>query len=75
MKKGNITAESNPNGSTRNIVGICNKERNVIGLMPHPERAVSESLGNTDGRKLFQQIFNSSEIIQSAARQSAMAIP
>ena len=56
--EGNITAESNPNGSTRGIAGICNKERNVIGLMPHPERAVSESLGNTDGRKLFQQIFN-----------------
>jgi phosphoribosylformylglycinamidine synthase len=72
--EGNINAESNPNGSTRNIAGICNKERNVIGLMPHPERAVSERLGNTDGRKLFQQIFNSKNF-QSAARQSAMAIP
>jgi phosphoribosylformylglycinamidine synthase len=72
--EGNINAESNPNGSTRNIAGICNKERNVIGLMPHPERAVSERLGNTDGRKLFQQIFNNKNF-QSAARQSAMAIP
>jgi phosphoribosylformylglycinamidine synthase I len=72
--EGNTNSESNPNGSTRNIAGICNKERNVIGLMPHPERAVSERLGNTDGRKLFQQIFNSKNL-QSAARQSAMAIP
>ena len=72
-EEGNITAESNPNGSTRNIVGICNKNRNVIGLMPHPERAVSENLGNTDGRKLFQQILNGVNH-QSPARQTAMAI-
>jgi len=72
-EEGNITAESNPNGSTRNIVGICNKNRNVIGLMPHPERAVSENLGNTDGRILFQQILSNVNQ-QSPARQSAMAI-
>lgn len=72
-EEGNITTESNPNGSTRNIVGICNKNRNVIGLMPHPERAVSENLGNTDGRKLFQQILSSVNH-QSPARQTAMAI-
>jgi phosphoribosylformylglycinamidine synthase I len=71
--EGNMTPESNPNGSTRQIAGICNKDRNVIGLMPHPERAVSENLGNTDGRKLFQQIFSSVND-QSPARQSAMAI-
>lgn len=71
--EGNITAESNPNGSTRNIAGICNKDRNVIGLMPHPERAVSENLGNTDGRRLFQQIF-SSRNLHSGARQSVLAI-
>ena len=72
--EGKITDESNPNGSTRHIAGICNKDGNVIGLMPHPERAVSENLGNTDGRLLFQQIF-SSRILQSSSRQSAMAIP
>ncbi len=72
-EEGNSTPESNPNGSTRQIAGICNKGRNVIGLMPHPERAVSENLGNTDGRKLFQQIFSSVND-QSPARQSAMAI-
>jgi phosphoribosylformylglycinamidine synthase I len=71
--EGNITAESNPNGSTRHIAGICNKDGNVIGLMPHPERAVSENLGNTDGRRLFQQIFGSRNP-QSTTRQSAMAI-
>jgi phosphoribosylformylglycinamidine synthase subunit PurQ / glutaminase len=71
--EGNMTPESNPNGSTRQIAGICNKDRNIIGLMPHPERAVSENLGNTDGRKLFQQIFSSVND-QSPARQSAMAI-
>jgi phosphoribosylformylglycinamidine synthase subunit PurQ / glutaminase len=73
-EKGIITAESNPNGSTRSIAGICNKDRNVIGLMPHPERAVSESLGNTDGRLLFQQIFNIRNL-QAVTRQTAMAIP
>jgi phosphoribosylformylglycinamidine synthase len=72
--EGNITPESNPNGSTRGIAGICNKERNVIGLMPHPERAVSSFLGNTDGRKLFQQIFNIRNL-QSSGRHIAMAIP
>jgi phosphoribosylformylglycinamidine synthase I len=72
--EGYITAGSNPNGSTRSIAGICNKERNVFGLMPHPERAVSDSLGNTDGRKLFQQIFSGGNL-QSTTRQSAMAIP
>ena len=72
--EGNITPESNPNGSTRNIAGICNKEGNVIGLMPHPERAVSEILGNTDGRKLFQQIL-SGRNTTSTARQSLSASP
>lgn len=72
--EGNITPQSNPNGSTRSIAGICNRNRNVIGLMPHPERAVSEFMGNTDGRILFQQIF-SSRNFQSTVRQSAMAIP
>jgi phosphoribosylformylglycinamidine synthase subunit PurQ / glutaminase len=72
--EGKITLEANPNGSTRNIAGICNKNRNVIGLMPHPERAVSEYLGNTDGRKLFQQIFNSRNL-HATERQSVLAVP
>jgi phosphoribosylformylglycinamidine synthase I len=72
--EGKITPEANPNGSTRNIAGICNKNRNVIGLMPHPERAVSEYLGNEDGRKLFQQIFNSRNQ-HAAERQTVLAVP
>ena len=58
-EKGNITAEANPNGSARNIAGICNKERNVFGMMPHPERACSIALHNTDGRKIFNKLFSS----------------
>ncbi len=53
---GNITEEANPNGSLENIAGICNKKRNVFGMMPHPERAVDESLYNTDGRMLFDSL-------------------
>jgi phosphoribosylformylglycinamidine synthase I len=47
-----------PNGSVNNIAGICNVERNVFGLMPHPERACSPLLGNTDGKVIFSQLFS-----------------
>ncbi len=57
-EKGNVTLESNPNGSLGNIAGVCNAGRNVIGMMPHPERASDEELGNTDGRLLFESILN-----------------
>ena len=53
---GNISDGANPNGSLENIAGICNKNRNVFGMMPHPERAADEILGNTDGRLLFESI-------------------
>jgi phosphoribosylformylglycinamidine (FGAM) synthase-like amidotransferase family enzyme len=53
---GNITPEANHNGATRNIAGITNKERNVFGMMPHPERACSEALGNTDGRIILRSL-------------------
>ncbi len=56
-EKGHITSESNPNGALHNIAGICNKERNVFGMMPHPERACSKALGNEDGRKIFGHLF------------------
>jgi phosphoribosylformylglycinamidine synthase subunit PurQ / glutaminase len=49
----NVTKESNPNGSLENIAGICNRERNVLGLMPHPERASEMSLSSQDGRIVF----------------------
>lgn len=55
-ENGNITAESNPNGSLDNIAGICNAQRNVFGMMPHPERAVDALLYNTDGRILFESL-------------------
>lgn len=57
-EEGNVVPEANPNGSARNIAGICNEERNVFGMMPHPERACSPLLGNTDGRKVFRLLFS-----------------
>ena len=55
-EQGNITPQANINGAIRNIAGICNKSRNVFGMMPHPERAASEKLGNTDGRIILQAL-------------------
>lgn len=57
-ENGIITAEANHNGSVRNIAGIRNNEGNVAGMMPHPERACSTALGNTDGRTLFNKLFS-----------------
>jgi phosphoribosylformylglycinamidine synthase I len=56
--EGNITDKSNPNGSLMNIAGVCNRERNVFGMMPHPERASDSELKNQDGRLLFESILN-----------------
>ncbi|MGI8951505.1 MAG: phosphoribosylformylglycinamidine synthase subunit PurQ [Chitinophagaceae bacterium] len=50
---GNIYEDHNPNGAIRNIAGIKNKQGNIFGMMPHPERATSAELGNTDGKKVF----------------------
>ena len=55
-KEGNINEESNPNGSANNIAGICNQDRNVFGMMPHPERAADKELSNQDGKLLFNSI-------------------
>jgi phosphoribosylformylglycinamidine synthase len=55
---GNVVGQANVNGSMRNIAGICNEGRNVIGMMPHPERACNPRLGNTDGRKVFNKLFS-----------------
>lgn len=65
-ESGNITEESNPNGSLDNIAGVCNEKKNVFGMMPHPERASDEELGNTDGRALFESML-------SPALQQALA--
>jgi len=53
---GEVTNQSNPNGSLRNIAGICNEARNVAGLMPHPERASEPLLGCSDGRLIFESL-------------------
>jgi phosphoribosylformylglycinamidine synthase len=53
---GEVTEPSNPNGSLNNIAGICNTARNVVGLMPHPERACEASLGSADGRVVLQSV-------------------
>ena len=56
---GRVTAEANPNGSARNIAGIINERGNVLGMMPHPERAVDPLLGSTDGIGLFRSLAES----------------
>lgn len=56
-EQGHITPASNHNGSLRNIAGIRNREGNVFGMMPHPERACSDILGNTDGRLVLESLF------------------
>ena len=57
-ENGQINENANPNGSILNIAGICNSERNVFGMMPHPERASDKELTNQDGRILFESILN-----------------
>ncbi len=57
-ENGKVSDESNPNGSLLNIAGICNKGKNVFGMMPHPERSADPILGNTDGRALFESILS-----------------
>lgn len=58
---GNTDEAHNPNGSLGNIAGICNANRNVFGMMPHPERASEEILGNTEGRILFESLIEASK--------------
>ena len=55
---GEVSEASNPNGSLENIAGICNKGKNIFGMMPHPERAADVLLSNTDGVDLFKSIMN-----------------
>lgn len=54
--EGHITPEANPNGSLDNIAGICSEGRNVVGMMPHPERASEPALGGTEGFKIFESL-------------------
>jgi len=55
-KDGNVNNDANPNGSVENIAGVCNKTKNVYGMMPHPERASDENIGNTDGRDIMESM-------------------
>ncbi|TLU82738.1 MAG: phosphoribosylformylglycinamidine synthase subunit PurQ [Chlorobium sp.] len=55
--EGRVTDETNPNGSLLNIAGIVNRQGNVLGLMPHPERASEKSLGSEDGRRMFESLY------------------
>lgn len=55
---GEVAEEANPNGSLLNIAGICNEKRNVLGLMPHPERCAEAIMGNMDGKRVFESIIN-----------------
>ena len=55
-ESGEASGAANPNGSRDNIAGICNHERNVLGLMPHPERACEDLLGSSDGRTIFRSL-------------------
>jgi phosphoribosylformylglycinamidine synthase subunit PurQ / glutaminase len=64
---GRIEASANPNGSVENIAGICNREGNVFGLMPHPDRACEARLGSADGLKIFQSMLQTIEARQERA--------
>ncbi|MDC1151068.1 phosphoribosylformylglycinamidine synthase subunit PurQ [Pelagibacteraceae bacterium] len=57
-EKGNIDDQSNPNGSLENIAGIYNLKKNILGMMPHPERMVDKLISNTDGVNLFSSLLN-----------------
>ncbi len=56
--KGTINNESNPNGALDNIAGIFNSKKNILGMMPHPERMVDKNISNTDGVNLFSSLLN-----------------
>ena len=58
-KKGSVTKTSNPNGSSNNIAGILNSERNILGMMPHPERLIDPLLSGEDGAIMFQSLLKS----------------
>ncbi len=62
--EGEIKPEANPNGSLWNIAGVCNEGKNVLGLMPHPERAGEAALGSTDGLAIFRSIIRHWEVIR-----------
>jgi phosphoribosylformylglycinamidine synthase I len=66
-RRGRVIPEANPNGSVENIAGICNREGNIFGLMPHPDRATDQRLGSADGVKMFRSM------VETIAAQRARA--
>src|SRR5213076_1969770 len=74
--RGQILPEANPNGSVENIAGICSRERNVFGLMPHPDRASDARLGSIDGTRIFRsmvQAISANRTTSERAKQVARA--
>lgn len=55
-EEGKVTDEANPNGSQKNIAGIFSKKKNILGMMPHPERAMADKLGSSDGRRVWESL-------------------
>ena len=60
---GKVSDDANPNQAIRNIAGICNSNRNVFGMMPHPERACSTVLGNTDGQEIIKALLMAEQLV------------
>jgi phosphoribosylformylglycinamidine synthase len=58
--QGKVTPDANPNGSLNNIAGIVNRQRNVLGMMPHPDRSYESILGSADGKLIFESMVNTS---------------
>ncbi|HWF43797.1 MAG TPA: phosphoribosylformylglycinamidine synthase subunit PurQ [Candidatus Kapabacteria bacterium] len=72
-RDGSVSLAANPNGSRNNIAGIINKEGNVLGLMPHPERACESMLGSADGLKVFQSLRNNIQNISNHFHEQAVS--
>jgi phosphoribosylformylglycinamidine synthase len=65
-RDGRLDPAANPNGSARAIAGVCNEAGNVVGLMPHPERASEPELGSADGRRILESLVRSSALAAKA---------
>ena len=74
-KTGEPVAAANPNGSLANIAGICNRERNVFGLMPHPDRACNRRLGSEDGKRIFQSMIDTLTGCRTAPKADEVLAP
>ena len=72
-ENGAVTPEANPNGSVENIAAICNERRNILGLMPHPERACEERLGSVDGRVIFESLLASAGVLQTDKNTASLS--